>query len=200
MSLPEGGIRQKMTQDELPAERQDAIFRGELGFPSLSKAAEPSPELLEKLEKYTKMKKMNVPEGAIRLKMLSEHVSAQEIALFFGDAAAKGTVATALKKPNDEVSFSFQFFISESSVPFRFLSEVSVRCTSPPTHPRFLISCCLNLVEFSFCTTHIASVHMLHQPLLLLLRLLSFPTNSTLRCVERSSWRNLKARCKLFIG
>jgi hypothetical protein len=104
MSLPEGAIRQKMTQDGLPADRQDAFFRGEFGFPSLSKAVEPSPELLQKLEKYTKMKKMNLPEGAIRQKMLSEGVSAQEIALFFGNAAAQGTVATALKKPNDEVS------------------------------------------------------------------------------------------------
>ena len=90
MSLPEKGtIGQKMTQDRLPpAERQDALFRGELGVLSLSKTAEPSSEL----EKYTKMKKMNLPEGAIRQRKLSESVSPQE------------TVATVLKKPNDEVS------------------------------------------------------------------------------------------------
>ncbi len=104
MSLPEkGALGQKMTQDGLPEEYTSGAS-DELGFPSLSKAVESSPELLPKLGKHTKLKKMNMPEGAIRQKMLSEKVSAQEIALFFGDAAAQGTVATALKKPNDEVS------------------------------------------------------------------------------------------------
>ncbi len=133
MNLPEGAIRQKMTQDGLPAERQDAFFRGELGFPSLSKAAEPSPELLQKLEKYTRMKKMNLPDGAIRQKMLSEGVSAQEMALFFGDAAAQGTVATALKKPNDEVSIqdAQRLFTFASYQKCLFVVHASFLCFLP---------------------------------------------------------------------
>ena len=52
-----------------------------------------------KFEKYNKMKQQNIPEGAIRQKMLTDKLTPQEIAIFFGETYKPSTI-TIKKKPS----------------------------------------------------------------------------------------------------
>jgi hypothetical protein len=105
MHLPEGAIRQKMLSNGV-SDEDIAVFFGEApasaagagGAPEIVlpiSAAPPTPPTPPadptadpKFKTYNMMRKMHLPEGAIRQKMLSNGVSDGDIAVFFGEAPA----------------------------------------------------------------------------------------------------------------
>ena len=84
MGLPDGAIRHKMKQDGLSADAIADFFANtapmkEKPQPTETKVANP------KLAKYAKMKKMGLPEGAIRHKMTQDGIAKELMAEFFGE-------------------------------------------------------------------------------------------------------------------
>jgi hypothetical protein len=82
LNIPEGAIRQKMMAEAIPPNEIEAFFLG----PVLSQAealSEPEPAEDPKFEKFRKMQKMGLPEGAIRQKMSTEGISLTEQEIFF---------------------------------------------------------------------------------------------------------------------
>ena len=68
LGLPDGPIRQKMQTDNCTPSDIATFFGEPLPAPV---PTGPSPELRETLQKYFKMKKMGLPDGAIRQKMMA---------------------------------------------------------------------------------------------------------------------------------
>jgi hypothetical protein len=98
MHLPDGAIRQKMTQEGLSEAEIDGFFSGNLV--GAASAPAPAPAVAaggtEKYEKFFKMQKMHLPDGAIRQKMTQEGLSDAEIERFFsGNLVAAGTASEA---------------------------------------------------------------------------------------------------------
>jgi hypothetical protein len=92
MNMPEGAIRQKMSTEGISVAEQDAFFSGKPPLaPSMSSTGEAETVDDPKFEKFRKMQKMNMPEGAIRQKMASEGCSVSEQEAFFSGRAAPST-------------------------------------------------------------------------------------------------------------
>jgi ubiquinone/menaquinone biosynthesis C-methylase UbiE len=87
MHLPDGAIRQKMTQEGLSESDIENFFNGAFTAPSSGDSAvvdsAPIPGTNERYEKFCKMQKMHLPDGAIRQKMATEGFTDAEIEGFF---------------------------------------------------------------------------------------------------------------------
>ena len=88
LGLPDGPIRQKMMKDGLP-DIDVAAFFGEAPPSSLAATSDSNPALRETLAKYYKMKKLGLPDGAIRQKMMKDNVDETSMAIFFGEATVR---------------------------------------------------------------------------------------------------------------
>jgi hypothetical protein len=86
MNMPEGAIRQKMAVEKFTPAEIDAFLTGS-PLPAPSNQLKISPDD-PKFEMYLKMKKMNMPEGAIRQKMMANGLTSAEMDLFFGGGAS----------------------------------------------------------------------------------------------------------------
>ena len=101
--LPEGAVRHSMKQNGFTSAEIDAFISGAPIPPSLSSSVADVPAAIdERFVKYDKMRKM-LPEGAVRLKMKSEGISAADIDTFFelttnAPSAASAVIATGTKK------------------------------------------------------------------------------------------------------
>lgn len=87
MGIPQGAVRHKMIQDGLETGDIDAFFEGEEPVQKTKIEEEKPKKNLQKdpkFSKYAKMKKMGIPDGAVRQKMLQEGVSGSDIDQFFG--------------------------------------------------------------------------------------------------------------------
>jgi hypothetical protein len=98
MHMPDGAIRQKMTSEGISVAEQDAFFSGKLpAAPAQSAAASDANGEAAKFEKYRKMQKMSMPEGAVRQKMSADGITVAEQDAFFAGkipAASAGAGAT----------------------------------------------------------------------------------------------------------
>jgi ubiquinone/menaquinone biosynthesis C-methylase UbiE len=132
MHLPEGAIRQKMTQEGLAESEIDDFFAGKISnepaavvtAPAATEAPAPTAGAVnERFEKFFKMQKMHLPDGAIRQKMTQEGLSETEIDDFFAGkvsnaapaasaaptaAPAEATVPTAAATERYEKFFKMQ--------------------------------------------------------------------------------------------
>ena len=87
LGLPDGPIRQKMMTDGVGSSDVATFFGDVPTTKSANSAApvEPSAALRETLSKYFKMKKLGLPDGAIRQKMMTDGIDATDMAMFFGE-------------------------------------------------------------------------------------------------------------------
>ncbi|ETO28384.1 hypothetical protein RFI_08740 [Reticulomyxa filosa] len=97
INMPPPAIRQKMKQDQIH-EYWICTFLGE-PIPKIKKGAKPPPPKPD-LGKYETMKKVGMPEGAIRNKMKQDKIDEYWIAFFFGEPLPGGA---ATKKPAKKV-------------------------------------------------------------------------------------------------
>ena len=113
MGIPDGAIRHKMKQDGVDAANIAGFFIAasnpvvRRATPAVARDSATASSQLnalqsrEDLKKYFKMKKLGLPDGAIRQKMQKDGMSGVDIAAFFGErppaaaaaAAARGLVA-----------------------------------------------------------------------------------------------------------
>lgn len=89
--IPEGAIRQKMSLEGISSSDTDAFFAGTLSAAATTTPAAvsvPTASLDPRFEKFEKMKKSGIPEGAIRQKMSLDGLSPSDIDNFFSAAVA----------------------------------------------------------------------------------------------------------------
>ena len=125
MGIPDGAIRHKMKQDGMEAADIASFFStpaAELkvltNTDSVSTEAASSNSSKVGLEKYSKMKKLGLPDGAIRQKMQRDGVSNTDIAAFFGErppAAAGLQTKSDLKNREDMKKYFKMKWIPKAS-------------------------------------------------------------------------------------
>ena len=102
MNLPDGAIKHKMTQDGIPKELIDSFFNK--GVPAIQgrrsslqrrRSLSHGGPVDEIYSKYDKMKKMNLPDGAIRQKMMTDGLTSEQIEYFIGGCIGPAPVASA---------------------------------------------------------------------------------------------------------
>ena len=98
LGLPDGPIRQKMMTDSVAAQDVAAFFGDVLvattdgsggGGEGSGGETGGGGALRKTLAKYFKMKKMGLPDGAIRQKMMADGVDALNVSMFFGEATER---------------------------------------------------------------------------------------------------------------
>jgi hypothetical protein len=117
MRMPEGAVRAKMKMDNIPDTEIDSFLSGKLAgisSPVDKKPAEETtaaeeekpvdykPLASAETEKYDKMKKRGIPEGAIRQKMAMDGVTADQIEVFFNPSYVPGSLAAKKKEKKVE--------------------------------------------------------------------------------------------------
>jgi hypothetical protein len=104
MGLPEGAVRQKMQTDGMSA-ADIAAFFGE-SPPAAAAPPKTNSDLKnrEDMKKYFKMKKMGLPDGAIRQKMKQDGISASDAAAFFGEAPPANSSKNGVHIPRIDLS------------------------------------------------------------------------------------------------
>eukprot|EP00941_MAST-03F_sp_MAST-3F-sp1_P001888 g1888.t1 len=102
MNMPEGAIRGKMRMDGVSEEEQDLFFSGGSLSQAAAAPAAPPCNTLPEFEKYVKMQKMGLPDGAVRGKMRMAGISDAVADAFFAGLPLPGTSSgsgKAKKKP-----------------------------------------------------------------------------------------------------
>jgi hypothetical protein len=108
--LPEGAIRHRMMQDGVDPADADLFFGVAPAAPSKKTLDEAS---LKELEKYTRMKKAGLPEGAIRHRMMQDGVDPAVADLFFGVAPCAGATAVPVKRKSQFQKLHWQMLDDE---------------------------------------------------------------------------------------
>ncbi len=103
LGLPAGAIRQKMQKDGISTADAAAFF----GEKPPAAAAAPGPGSLkdrEDMAKYFKMKKLGLPDGAIRQKMQKDGITASDISAFFGEHIPIASQSNGVHVPRIDLS------------------------------------------------------------------------------------------------